>query len=531
MKIKKWVIPTIIMAVCGSVSSCYEDKGNYDYDEIEQIEITFPDNVTALANTEYLNFCPTVVSSLYGEIKPDNDNYEYSCKIFYYHEDENGDDQKWLEIDEEKTQEVNFFASIPADTYKVWYAVTNKNTGVTTNVQGSLKVISTTTEGWMVLSNHGTDKKVQLDMIFEDSNGKDRVAYDVMGSDVPNIHHGTQIYMNPSRYANMEMAYLLSYSGGYRLDEATLKTSESQNLKAWDFIAAIDDEPISMLYVSYYGSYGPLSRFCVTSNGDAYAIYSSLAGSSFEHPMNTDAVGNATTFKISPKVGTSMMRPGNSSCVLVYDVTNKKFMYWNYYATSPNNKLLLNLTEPSDKLFSYTTGKTLVDMESTKFSNGLVYSVLEDDQHKRSVYGINLANNALKQECYYDDIKAEHFDDATDYAFHSQFPFMFYCLGNKVYSYNLGTKSLKQVLSLPEGETTSRVKFNLFSQMNLTLLNNQSEDFLNMQYHLIVMSSTGKTDGGIVRFYKVENDGTLTKVKEFTGFGDEVVDVTYRERR
>jgi hypothetical protein len=328
---------------------------------------------------------------------------------------------------------------------------------------------------------------------------------------------------------------LFSYSGSYRLDLSTLELNESENEKGWDFLGTILDEPISMLYVNSGGSYGPVSRFCVTSDGNAYAITSGLSGAGYEFPMNTDEVGNDPLYKISPKVGTSFMRPGNSGCVLAYDETNKRFMYWNYFATSPRNKLLLTLEDPENKLFSYQTGKTLVDMESTKFSNGLVYSVLEDEQHQRSVYGINFsgtktASSKPSQESYYEGITAEHFNDASDYAFHSQFPFMFYCYGNKVYSYNLATKVLQQVLSLPEGETVTKLKFNLYTMMLTSYLNNQSEDFLNMQYKLIVASTTGKTDGGIVRIYEVENNGTLTKSKEFTGFGDEIVDVTYRER-
>jgi hypothetical protein len=245
--------------------------------------------------------------------------------------------------------------------------------------------------------------------------------------------------------------------------------------------------------------------------------------------MNTTAIGEAPTYQVSPMTATSMARYGNSNCVLCYDVTNKRFVGWNYSAS--NNGLLFDLADPTDKKFSFQTGMDLIHMEGTRFSNGLVYSVLQDAQGKRYVYGINLSGSRFTQEVIYDNITAEHFNDATDYAFHSQFPFMFYSNGNKVYSYNLGTGAVNQVLELPAGETVTKLKFNLYANCMLSYLNNTSQEFMDKQFDLIVASTTGAENGGIVRFYDLDTTGKMSKLEEYTGFGDHIVDVTYRERR
>ena len=256
-----------------------------------------------------------------------------------------------------------------------------------------------------------------------------------------------------------------------------------------------------------------------------------MAGASFEDPMNTTAVGETPTYQVSPMIGTSMARPGNSSCVLCYDVTNKRFVGWNYGASE--NGLLYTLADPegAERKFSYQTGMELVHMEGTRFSDGLVYSVLQDIQGKRCVYGINLSGSRFAQESIYNGIVAEHFDDATGYAFHSQFPFMFYSYGNKVYSYNLGTGALNQVLELPAGEFVTKLKFNLYVNTMLSFMNNTSEEFMNKQFDLIVASTTGSENGGIVRFYDIDMAGQMSQLEEYKGFGDHIVDVTYRERR
>ena len=519
--------------ICGMLfSSCYEDKGNYVYSDVEQIEITLPEGLSVMANSEYIIFDPVITSSVAGTLDGQNANYEFNCKINYRHTDpETNQYVYWLDINPEKKKDIKFFAGIPAGNYPIWYSVTNKETGLTANAQGTVSVLTSTFEGWMVLSNEGAEKKARLDMISKNSKGEPMVAANLLGTNAPEIKNATQLTLFASMYAGREAIYLLSETGGYRLDIDKLTASESNNVKLTDFIIpTVPGEPVSMtVVVGPSAYYGPTSNFCVTTEGNAYAIRSSSAGSSFEDPMNTTAIGEAPTYQVSPMTATSMARYGNSNCVLCYDVTNKRFVGWNYSAS--NNGLLFDLADPTDKKFSFQTGMDLVHMEGTRFSNGLVYSVLQDAQGKRYVYGINLSGSRFTQEVIYDNITAEHFNDATDYAFHSQFPFMFYSNGNKVYSYNLGTGAVNQVLELPAGETVTKLKFNLYANCMLSYLNNTSQEFMDKQFDLIVASTTGAENGGIVRFYDIDNSGKMSKLEEYTGFGDHIVDVTYRERR
>ena len=69
------------------LTSCYEDKGNYVYSEVEQIEITMPTGLSVMANSESIVFEPEVVSSVAGNVDANNDNYEFNCKIDYRHTD------------------------------------------------------------------------------------------------------------------------------------------------------------------------------------------------------------------------------------------------------------------------------------------------------------------------------------------------------------------------------------------------------------------------------------------------------------
>ena len=70
----------IILLLCLSFGlfSCYDDKGNYDYREIDELTITgMPEEpVTALSKAENLVVRPTVTSKFDGEISADDPNYE-----------------------------------------------------------------------------------------------------------------------------------------------------------------------------------------------------------------------------------------------------------------------------------------------------------------------------------------------------------------------------------------------------------------------------------------------------------------------
>lgn len=199
------------------LTGCYEDKGNYDYTEIEELTITLPTAIEAMANAENVQFSPTVVSSATGkEISADDPNYEYDCRI-YYTRTIDGISEVWYDINPDKKQDVDFFVEAPAGTYTLWYTARNKHTGIESHAKGSLRLISSVYEGWMVMSNNGADNTMRLDMIFTDSKGRELVAKGITGTKVTGLTDGTQIMYNPSMYAGKEFVNVLTKSGSYRV--------------------------------------------------------------------------------------------------------------------------------------------------------------------------------------------------------------------------------------------------------------------------------------------------------------------------
>ena len=357
---------------------------------------------------------------------------------------------------------------------------------------------------------------------------------------LPEIHHATSLGFLPQLGNPGDELSIFSTEGSYLIDNESLESSELMEFNLNQFAldpgeTMIAEVPFPASTYSWQVKY----RFAFSESGNVYLEDATDGGSAYGFPLNTTEAGSPAEFKVAPFAGFSWVRPWNGMTpkVVFYDIDNQRFVAFQGDVRDVAQQKVSSIREPSkNKLFSYSTGKDMVYMEGTRRSNGLVYAILEDGVGKRSIYGINVGGYGFIQELYIDEVVAPDFEQAEHFAFHSQFPLMFYAVKNKVYLYNLGTKTAKELtdIKLKDSETVTRLKFNLYRNSSYTSLTNQSEEFMNQQYHLIVASyddaAADETQGGKVAFYSVDGvNDVVSKVVEYTGFAN-VVDVVYRER-
>ena len=523
-----------------SLCACFDDKGNYDYREVAEITIeNVPEVIEVLGNSDHIIVKPKVISSLEGEITGDNVNFEFSYKIEIKGGGTIESGQKWVDLNPTKTLVLDTLAAFVANTYVGWFTVTDKRSGVQTSATFDIKVSSPTYEGWMVLCNEGEVERVRMDMISVISAERVIPAYDVLTPlGLPELKRAKGIGFYPNRFANpSDVIYVMSGEGTFKIDRETFKTDASWNINNIDFIIPpVDEVVICYTPVNSSGSVGALASISVTDVGNAYAQVFDAAGAAFEYPINTSVRGSNPEYRVAPFVGVSLARPGNGSTALLYDVDNRRFVGWKYGYDADAMQTLTPLPDPENGLFSFRTGMELVYMESTRYSGGLVYAIFKDDAGKRCIYGINMSGNGFVQEAKYENLNAPDFDKATSFAFHSQFPYMFYAVGNKVYLHNLGTNVTYPMgnIVLNDNEVVTMLKFNLYRQCSLNDLNNQSDEFMARQYELMVGSynhSAPNNNGGRLGFYPVDGvNNSVTKRVEYEGFA-RIKDVVYRERR
>jgi hypothetical protein len=512
------------------LAACFEDKGNYDYREMPRLTITgIPALVEVLGNAERLVVRPVVTSSTGEVIKGDDPAFSFVYKTT---------SRDTLA----RTMELDTIANFNIGTYDCWFVVTDLRTGLTATASFAFKVTTTLFEGYMVLCNEGTAERVRLDMISRVSADRTIIARNVMPPlGLPEIHHAMRIGYNMTRWTGSgTIIYLLSREGGYLLNETTFATGEAYEMWNYHFIVPPPPAERVIYYLPLVGegdieAGGPKATFAVSVSGNAYVKFLVWYKGSFEDPINTSVPMTAPEYRVAPFVGLSQARPGNGNTALFYDIDNKRFVGWAYGAIETDRKVLFPLADPTGALFSFQTGMELVYMESTRYSGGLVYAILKDAAGKHIIYGINMSGNGFVQEAKYENISPPDFDKATAYAFHSQYPFMFYAIGNKVYLHNLGTNTtyLQSTVALGATEEITMLKFNLYEYMELDKLSDQSEEFMSRQFELIVASydnAAPDVNGGKLGFYPVNGTtNSVTKRIEYTGFA-RIVDVVYRER-
>ena len=523
----------LLLGLTLGLFSCYDDKGNYDYREIDELTITgIPENpVSALYKAENLVVSPTVISKFDGEISADDPNYEFA---YYYNKAVGGD---WLEpslLDSAMVKDLNILAEMNPGDYTAWFKVKDLRTNIVTSAEFKLNVATSTTKGWVILCEEGNDRKVRVDMIGEIGD-RLNIMRNVLDF-LPESHGAIQILLESNMVYTSNSPYLNLYAE----DNSFCIYSYSGNFSSRDyndprgvvFARKIDDDIIVKEENNY-------SHIVITGDGDVYQKQSS-SSSLYDVKINVDEPFKEPTYKIAPFVGVGWN--DNSYNGILYDKTNKRFKYFLSYAYGIANgtKYLFDPSIPDEgqKLFNWTTEKDMVYMAGTQQRSGnQVYALLKNAAGEYSIYGIEVGQyqSSPKQTIYIDinAIKAPGLPNATCFAFHPNMPFLMYNNGSEVYLYDMATQSARSVLSLP-GKTISMLKFNKLPNLGKGYASNYPDVAIDCQYRLAVGSvdpNAAVGSEGTLCFYDVpEYTGNLIQFGEtYSGFGI-IKDIAYKAR-
>lgn len=530
----------LLLMACLAIAGCTQDLGNYEYEDKAVVTITLDDNISVLANAEYIDVQPTITSSLEGVIDPSNPNFDYSFR----YKNSDGD---WVELDTLHTQNVHVLAKMGIGNHPMWYSVTDKRTGVRYSAVVNVNVVVSTSEGWMLLCNQPGDDRVRLDMLSQISFERIMPVYDVdIYTQIEPLHHATQIATFYNRRGTIgDKVMLLSAEESYLLDNTYLTINSAYGIKNSLFVSAPADHIVRFAAVPYASDINHQALIAVSSEGNAFVWNpSDVGGGAFEDPANTSERGNAPEYRVAPWIGTSTMRGntlGGYGVALLYDNDNHRFVGWDGSRSSAEFQTLMPLADPSGALFSFQTGNMeLIAMANTGFSNGTTYCIMQDGT-KRHIYAINVADRTFSQQACWKDVKITGFDKANLFCAHSQYQTLYYATGNKVYAYNPATGYCAPAVTLDADEEVTCIKFCTYDNPGIELLTGglpdaQAQEFTARQYDLVVASySKSATDGngGHLRFYKSTSPGTQMTLKpgwEYDGFG-RIIDVAYKEVR
>lgn len=483
-------------------TGCYKDLGNYDYQDINEAGISGISNEYTVLSLDTLHITP--VLDFTQDAKGDTSGYEFEWIAILDEGDRVFPDEKRIEV--ARTRDLHYKVTLkPNAGFTMSYRVKDKKTGIQWSKKFRLQVKSTIYEGWLVYSDVNTDAR--LDMISKLDETTERIYIDVLaqiGCELP-----------PQKYPRHVNYLTKNQGGGIYLSAGTGTNSLHSETFLWQESNRIEYEmqgkPPAGFAPLYVSNMDNVEHVMVTENEIYYQHFIFAAG--YTLPINS-IQSEGKMFKPAPFFGFSN---GFASNMIYYDETNQRFVG---YKGSQTYSYLPQ--DPPNALFSYNTGRRMLYMTSTRYSNNDVFAILKDDAiNKTWLYRMNVSTGIT--QTYYGEMTGTDIDKAEAFAVSNQFGYVFYTVGSKIYEYDMFNRNSKLMLDMGT-EQISLIKCQNFGGYS---------KYASLENSLIVCTyNPGKpaAEQGSMHLYDVPAvNGDLVLTKTYRGFG-KIVDVAYRTR-
>lgn len=508
----------IIMMVL-IAASCSQDKGNYDYVDLNEPQIS------GLQDQNVLTFSRLVLVPDLGDGDFSGEDYSFEWKAI----DRNSLSEPTV-IGTERN--LDYEVTLAPGSYALYFTVKELSTGLYWQAEVDLTVSSSMSEGWMVLcSDNGM---VRLDMV---SAVTGETMKDVLrASGMPQMRGPRKILWLSDKTDASSPFYLLTDDGATRLGKDAFEWKPEYDFA---YEVAVPEKLTPHTIVS--AGFGKV----IVSGTDAH--YCEIMGID---GLYGSAVNKG--FDVAPYVGANVLATQVYAAVyMLYDIDAKRLVaYCPLLSTNDLGGLdpLTGMDEMGQiaegmapgagvlgtAFDAWPEGLDFVYMENTRYDPGNakmgVTYVLLSDGVSCHLYGVQLGDMLRYADCtyvlgkgYYGDLSQcrDILDDQALYAFSSLKNYMYYAVGNTVYRVDLSESpaSAQIQFTLP-GERITCMKFNLYQK---------AENF-QKSYDLVVGSV--KNGAGRLRVYDGRvSDGDFSEVEPvvYDGFA-EIADVTYKER-
>ncbi len=485
-------------------SACKKDKGNYDYQDINEWGISnIQDSYSGLQGS-VLNITPTITYT--KDMSNDPSKYTYKWTNIDY-----GDGPLKERVIAE-TKDLNWTISNPSNntTYKLLFEVTEKSTGLTFRKSTTLTVTSNISDGWLVLNDINGDARLDFfnyvnndfayynDLLASFStlklNGKPKMLYFYQRRDPFSLVTARSIFVGT--------------------DQATFIIDTQDN--TFSSFSNITNSMSNYVPPPYYAekvrTQGRNMAYMLDSQGNLFfefAANRSVFGTRVNRTSDGENITISPYFAVTYGLG--------ATHVLMYDVVKKRFL---------ENKLFSTASAvPSTKSTLFTPGDMNMDlmfMDNTPAFGGQNFAILKNSANKIYLARIVCTLSAFNPAAF-DEVNAPEMLNATQFAIDPVSGYIMYVVGSKVYRYNPSDKANAMVLDLG-ARKVSLIKYNRFVYSN---------DARHVEYSrkLIVCSydEANPATSGTMDLYTVPNlNGEISLYRSFTGLG-KIVDVSYRE--
>lgn len=417
--------------------SCNSDEGNYNYNEINEFNVTGIAESYTVYSSDNLKITPNLNATL-DDGTVDRYTYEWIA---------NDPTKQAIKTVLATTKDLDIVLKLAPAQYKVYLFIKDNVTGVTWQQKPFiLNVVSSIYEGWLVVGD--VDGKARLDMVSILPNvPQPRIINDVLalaGSDLKLSGKAVNVTTAKRPIATPSQTYGIyvtaSESGTSRLEENTFSWVPTQNI-AYEFMGS--------QFPSNFGI-----DLMISPGFDQNFVYSKGNFYFFQRPQNIryDVPINKVDIETQPFYAAPFIADngGFGSSPVLFDKDKHRFLR---HLTSSSNCSAMPAVAGSATVLDWNnTNSNLVYMTTSAFNANENFAVLKNIS--TSKFYLLRFTKALVQSYYKEILNAPDFDKATQFAVSPDSGYLFYAVGSKVYEYDNGTQSAKLMLDKGNEQVT-----------------------------------------------------------------------------
>jgi|GEM_PF-1451483 len=490
-------IVTCLLTILVFTTSCKKEDAAYT--EIQQVSIAGIEDKYFLLNTESLTIRPELTQ---GGRPISEDNFEFLwMNLGDASITTNFNDVDTLTRTADLTDKTFKLAS---KTYSFLFKMTEKATGISYSKKIDVEIASEFRSGFMVLTEANNTSR--LDMVV-DRNGTFYSVNDILSRSGSALHlQGRSLFL--SRVTNPftgDAFYIGTSEGTNKVDLETFAYKPSMNV-VYEFMTGNftpdNFKPQNM-------TEGFMDATTLFQDNNIYVT--SLGGGAFDVPINNFGQGN-TRFKASKWMAPYMTSTYQSNFIL-FDEDAQKF--YNY-----RNEALGVSELPTGTKFDYHIKKQLVYMGFSANNTGEIFAVLKDNNVAKYYLARFSAGyrTTVGEQISFDVLDLPEIEKASHFAISKTFGYLFYAVGDKLYSYDAGNRTVQVARSYP-GRRISYIRVDLPH-----FLFSKESDFEGMLYVATYEEGNTDTSGQIDVLEPTAVQGPMTLHHQFKGLG-KVVDI------
>lgn len=478
----------ILIPLLGGLIGCYDDKGNYDYRDINTVSFVMqPESEDGhyrfkVRTTDFdVVFSPTVTQNLLKN----EDNLEYLWVVSHTEDGE-------YTVDTVTTKELTLtFPAQRTKSYTVNFCLTDVTTNVSTYAALSMRTVNPYIDSWLVLNGEESERRISaieepdsLHYVYTEN------AWTDMGN-APRFQDAVGLIYSPwgLRDGNApECMYVITADSLLALDPFAMQVKRTNK-------ELFSQKLLNEKHELWYGMDGsPTGGISLLVDKDYNFYYTThdLDGK-FDDPYLGEVKGCRAS---------KLVMASEANVVCIWDDDQKKFMYLSGYEGS--------VYEVEDEEYDWSDKEVVwlgldnVLPEGDYKGRVALALVREQSTGYYWTYHYDSDGNKFTR----DSIGELNIDKTTQFAttqaFENQF---FYTIGSKVYRYNVAGRVAEELYDA--GAQITRLKFRINEISNVG-----KNDF--MRFLGVVVD---KGTEGELHEIVLDNAGDVDDIHVFTGFG------------